>query len=137
NVFATPEWVETWWRHVGRGRAETVARDWVVLPLELRRLGPVLVARLAGHGPGDELGPVCAPADRARAADELRSLRVDVFLGEQLPGDVPWPGSVLRRSGSPVLRFAGRSWDELLASWSSSLRQKARREWRRIELKPR
>jgi CelD/BcsL family acetyltransferase involved in cellulose biosynthesis len=137
NVFATPEWVETWWRHLGRGRAETIEREWLVLPLELRRLGPVVVARLAGHGPGDELGPVCARADRARAAEELDGLRADVFLGEQLPGDVSWPGRVLRRGGSPVLRFDGRSWDELLASWSSSLRQKARRESRRLELRPR
>jgi len=137
NVFATPEWVETWWRHIGRGHAETVQLDWVVLPLELRRLGPVLVARVAGHGPGDELGPVCAPADRTRAAERLHGLRADVFLGEQLPGDVAWPGRVLRRGGSPVLRFAGRSWDEVLASWSSNLRQKARRDWRRIELHPR
>jgi CelD/BcsL family acetyltransferase involved in cellulose biosynthesis len=36
-----------------------------------------------------------------------------------------------------VLRFAGRSWDELLRSWSPSLRQKARRESRRLELRTR
>ena len=144
NVFGTPEWAETWWRHFGRGRRLLTGGAWdgerlaAVLPLYVARERPVRVLRFVGHGPGDQLGPVCAAADLPLAADALkeaaRLARADILLGEQLPGGYAWPGRVLRRTGSPVLRFEGvGSWDELLAGWSSNLRQRARREPRRLE----
>jgi CelD/BcsL family acetyltransferase involved in cellulose biosynthesis len=146
NVFSTPEWAEEWLRHVGPRRTllEPVTAGGVVravLPLVVSRVGPLRVARFVGHGPGDELGPVCAPEDRPLAAEalmrSLRDHRVDVLLAEQLRGDAGWEehlgGRILRESGSPVIRFDGRSWDELVQGWSSNFRQRVRREPRRVE----
>src|SRR3954464_8038096 len=78
NVFATPEWAETWREHYAPRaqlrlpacRAPGADRGFLrcgVRPGALRALwphyvaarGPVRVARLAGHGPADELGPAC------------------------------------------------------------------------------
>lgn len=72
NVFATPEWHSVWWRHLGRGRSVIVVdreRE-LILPLEVRRIGPLTVARTAGHGPADELGPIGRPG-AWRAMPEL------------------------------------------------------------------
>lgn len=145
NVFATPEWAEEWLRHVGPRTTllESVTADGAVravLPLVVSRAGPLRVARFVGHGPADELGPVCAPEDRAVAAHALlralREHRVDVLLAEQLRGDAGWDrylgGRTLREGGSPVLRFDGRTWDELVEGWSSNFRQRVRREPRRV-----
>ena len=101
SFFGTPEWLETWWRHYGKGRrlllhacrgetGELIA----VLPLYVWRTRPRVI-RFLGHGPGDELGPVNARSDAAVAVYALRQLLDelvwDVFLGEQLPGDGNWP----------------------------------------------
>src|SRR3954449_4608956 len=78
NVFATPEWAETWREHYAPGaqlrllacrdRDGTLRALW---PHYVAARGPVRVARLAGPGPADELGPACAPPDRAFAAAAL------------------------------------------------------------------
>jgi CelD/BcsL family acetyltransferase involved in cellulose biosynthesis len=146
NVFATPEWAEEWLRHVEPKKTvlESVTTEGAaraVLPLVLSRVGPLRVARFVGHGPADELGPVCAPEDRATAAQALlrtlREHRVDVLLAEQLRGDAGWDlllgGRTLRESGSPVIRFDGCTWDELIQRWSTNFRQRVRREPRRVE----
>jgi CelD/BcsL family acetyltransferase involved in cellulose biosynthesis len=39
---------------------------------------------------------------------------------------------MLRRTGSPVLRFEGKSWDELLASRSANFREQVRRRERKL-----
>jgi len=49
NVFGTPEWAESWWRHYGRGRVEVLEREGVVLPLHVARERPLRLVRLAGH----------------------------------------------------------------------------------------
>jgi CelD/BcsL family acetyltransferase involved in cellulose biosynthesis len=140
SVFATPEWHELW---LARRRCEprlTALRDAegklrAVLPLVLERIGPLRLLRFSGHGPGDENGPVCAPADRAAAVIALEELlarvRHDVFVGEQLP---PWAGvgRVLSREASPLVRIDGRSWDELLAARSRNFREQARRRERKL-----
>jgi CelD/BcsL family acetyltransferase involved in cellulose biosynthesis len=149
SVFATQEWISIWWRHFGRGRPLFVtacrAREGrlvAILPLYLWTDHPLRVVRFLGHGAGDELGPICAPSDRSAAASALRESlanapwRWDVFLGEHLPADARWNailgGRLLRRHGSPVLRFRASSWDAFLGSLSSNHRQQLRRRERRL-----
>lgn len=141
NVFATPEWAETWWETLGRReRPLTVlARDGTSLAvLGLSTGRPLRTLRFAGHGPADELGPVGGEeARRACAAALPRILRehdaCDVLLGEQLPGELALAGAVgIGHIPSPVLRFEHRSWEELLASRSSKLRAKVRGEERAL-----
>ena len=78
NVFATYEWLAAWWRHFGRDRpllltsVRDAAGDLVaILPLYLAARRPVRVVRFLGHGATDQLGPVCAVADRDRARRAL------------------------------------------------------------------
>jgi CelD/BcsL family acetyltransferase involved in cellulose biosynthesis len=146
NIFSTFEWAEAWWRHYGGSRrllVEVVAGDGgpaALLPLYVRRERAPRLARIVGHGPADQLGPICAPEDRRRAAEQLRDLarreRLDVVLADQLPGDAPWTswldGQELARTGSPVLTLAGRTWDDVLAARSSNFRQRAKRDERRL-----
>jgi CelD/BcsL family acetyltransferase involved in cellulose biosynthesis len=109
-----------------------------VLPLYRFSVGPVRVSRLLGHGPADQLGPVCAPGDAPFAADALRqSLRegCDVFVGDVLAAEEGWAerlgGAVLRAQASPTLRLEG-SWDDLLASRSRNFREQVRRRERKL-----
>ena len=147
NVFATWEWSATWWRHFGRGRQLLVnacrdagGRVVAILPLYLWVHRPLRAARLLGHGPGDQLAPVCAPETRAAAAHALRAAlsraNIDVFLGEQVSRAERWSellgATVLRREGSPVLRIEGARWEDLLAGWSRNLREQVRRRERRL-----
>ena len=126
NVFATWEWHSTWWRHYGHGRRllATAVRApegelQAILPLYVWRERPLRIVRFLGHGPGDELGPICAPEHRSAAAEALRQVlareRAKVFVGEQLHGDAGWAellrAHTLTRAGSPVLRFGGRDWE--------------------------
>jgi CelD/BcsL family acetyltransferase involved in cellulose biosynthesis len=147
NVFATPEFLELWWRHFGSGRRAfvDVVRDKervaAILPVYAWRERPLRVVRVLGDGAGDELGPICAPADRALAArallDRVRDTGADVFLGEQLPRDAGWRdllgARLLAEEGSPVIRFADRDWDALLGTLSSNFRQTLRRRERKLD----
>ncbi len=146
NVFGTPEWARAWWRHFGKGELLVHGaragdgRLIAVLPIHRWGRGPWRIVRFIGHGPGDRLGPVCDPADRAAAAHALRAAlvaeRSDLFVGEQLPADEGWAALLGARrlvsSGSPVLRFEGRSWDEYLASRSRNFREQIRRRERSL-----
>jgi CelD/BcsL family acetyltransferase involved in cellulose biosynthesis len=145
NVFATPEWLTTWWSHFGddqEPRFHTVrdgGRLVALLPLVLWRRAP-RVLRFAGHGPSDLMGPVCAPADRPLAADALEQVLDDgdwdVLLAERLGSSDLLPESLrermLQAEPSPVLHIDGRSWDDYLASKSSNFRQQARRRERKL-----
>jgi CelD/BcsL family acetyltransferase involved in cellulose biosynthesis len=148
NIFATWEWADAWWRHFGRGRRlelRACARDgepFAIAPLYRMRLGPVRLLRFLGHGPGDVLGPICAPADDAAAAAALaEGLRADlgrwqVLLAERVPrGPVTASlgGDLLQAEGNPSLEIAGRDWDDFLASASKNIREKIRRSTRKIE----
>lgn len=148
SIFSTWEWMSTWWRHFGEegrllaaaGRSAT-GRLITILPLYLAASQPLRIIRFLGHGPGDQLGPICAPEDWWTAAELLRDFlaarqsRWDLFLGEQLPGTEHWDtvlgGRVLSREGSPVLRASG-GWDHYLTMRSSNLRQQLRRKERRL-----
>jgi len=140
NVFATPEWHEQWLAWAGAEPLLHGLRDEsgvlrAVLPLVRERIGPIRLLRYSGHGPGDENGPVCAPADRESAVAGVQELLGraghHVFIGEQLP---QWAaaGRVLTREGSPVVRIDGQSWDELLAARSRNFRDQARRRERKL-----
>jgi CelD/BcsL family acetyltransferase involved in cellulose biosynthesis len=147
SVFATREWLSTWWPHFGRHHTLLLAACRrpdgglaAVLPLYLARSRPLRVARFIGHGPSDELGPICAPADRPLAARALRraldSVRADAFLGDNLSGEARWPallsGTVVERTASPVLYVSGRGWEEILAARSANFRQQVRRRERKL-----
>jgi CelD/BcsL family acetyltransferase involved in cellulose biosynthesis len=148
NVFATWEFATTWWEHFGSGRRLLSAecRDpdgelFAILPLYQWQRRPLRVIRFLGHGAGDVLGPVCAPArceDAARALQGLLKTAPwgwDVFVGENLPGDQRWPdrlgGKLIRREGNPVLREAG-SFEQFLAGRTPNFRQQVRRRERRL-----
>lgn len=145
NIFSTPEWCETWWRHFGRGRPLRLFRCHddngvvAILPLYVWRNWPVRVLRFVGHGGGDELGPVCAPEDRPRAAHALVEAAAcagaDLLLAERLPQAGQWTplfptGRRLGTAGSPVIRFGEGTWDDLLASRSRNFREQVRRRER-------
>ena len=112
NIFATWEWNSLWWKHFGRGREllVTVCRDGAgtivaILPLYLSTERPLRVLRFLGHGQGDHLSPICAPADReaaalatrkrhAETADdriELHRHRIDFLIDHRQPGAVLHP----------------------------------------------
>jgi CelD/BcsL family acetyltransferase involved in cellulose biosynthesis len=148
HVFATPEWLRTWWRHHGAGRrplvglARTDGTLRAIVPMYAWWRHGVAVLRFAGHGPGDRLGPVSAPtADpgaaaavgAAMAAVPLRRfvlvaehVAVDEGFGE-LTGARP-----LYRDSSPVLRFEHDTWDAFLAARAANFRQQVRRYPRRL-----
>jgi CelD/BcsL family acetyltransferase involved in cellulose biosynthesis len=105
-----------------------------VLPLYSSSSGPVELLRFLGHGHSDELGPVCAPAEREAAAVAVRrvieSKGPDLFIGDDLPGDLDWAGHIggrsLERTESPVARFEGESWDDFVGARSTKLRRRLR-----------
>jgi CelD/BcsL family acetyltransferase involved in cellulose biosynthesis len=144
NVFSTWEWASTWWRQRGHGRPlllhacrDAGGRLAAILPLYLAARRPVRMARFLGHGPADELGPVCAPADchaTARAlADVAVRARLDVLFAELLPGRYPWSelgGKIVRREASPSLSLDG--WERYLARRSANFRQQVRGRERRL-----
>lgn len=137
NVFLTPEWACTWWEHCGQGRevvtlelgSEALLVGCISGPPGMRAL------RLVGHGPADELGPATGTLRREEAArvfgTALRELDgCDVFVGEQLPGDVDWISAVharvIGRIASPVIDLPD-GWDAYLATRSSHFRSQLRR----------
>lgn len=146
NIFATWEWADAWWRHFGAGghlALQACLRDdepFAIAPLYLEHKGPVGLLRFLGHGVGDVLGPVSARADAPLAMrtllDGMRGgTRWTAILAERLPGDIadPLGGELLLSEQNPSLQIEGRSWDDYLAGASKNLREKLRRNTRKIE----
>jgi CelD/BcsL family acetyltransferase involved in cellulose biosynthesis len=145
NVFATWEWASLWWRRYGTGKPLIVSvrrpgeEPFAILPLYLWRDRPLRVLRFLGHGPADEVGPVCAAADRSAAASALRQVlakvKSDLLFADHLPGEESWSallgGAVVRREGYPLIRGA-RTWDDYLSSRSSHFRKKLLWQERRL-----
>jgi CelD/BcsL family acetyltransferase involved in cellulose biosynthesis len=145
NVFSTIEWAETWWRRFGRAQRPLViaCRDGdettALLPLYVWSRRPVKVARFIGHGPADQLGPICGPSGRAAAAAALRHVveraSIDFVLAELLPGGERWGEALrqrpLRVEASPTISLAG-GWNAYLERRSSNLRQQIRRRERQL-----
>jgi CelD/BcsL family acetyltransferase involved in cellulose biosynthesis len=147
NPFATPEFLSAWWRWFGAAdrlhayEVRTPGGGLVgLLPLYLWRARPLRVLRFIGHGAGDQLGPLAAPDARSTVAaaltEVLTEARAPLVVAEQLPREEGWNerlgGRQLAREGSPVLRFAGRSWDRYLQDQSANFRQQSRRLERRL-----
>jgi CelD/BcsL family acetyltransferase involved in cellulose biosynthesis len=151
NLFASWEWISTWWSHFGQGRRlmGTVARraggdPVAILPLYLFSSRPVRVLRFLGHGAGDWLGPINPPDGAELAAEALQATLAatagwDVFLAERMRTDEPaartLAGTVLRRESFPILPFHGRTWDALLSDRSANFRQQVRRRERQLAAK--
>jgi CelD/BcsL family acetyltransferase involved in cellulose biosynthesis len=146
SVFKTWEWASTWWHCLGRGRRLEVAairrgNELVgVVPMYRWRSRPVEILRFLGHGPGDELGPVCDPGDRAVVARGLRhalaGLSWDVLVGEQLQRELGWGellgGRRLAAESSPVLRFGADGWQGFLRARSANFREHVGRRARKL-----
>jgi len=146
NIFSTWEWASTWWRRYGAGHRPLVvacreAGDTVaLLPLYLWSLRPIRIARFIGHGPADQLGPICSPAGRPTAADGLRSVaalaELDLILAELFPGGEGWPQLLqeqpLLAEASPTISLR-RGWDAYFASRSANFRQQLRRRERELQ----
>jgi CelD/BcsL family acetyltransferase involved in cellulose biosynthesis len=147
NIFATWEWADAWCRHFGRDadlNLYACMRDgepFAIAPLYRERKGPVNVLRFIGHGVGDVLGPVCEPADSSAAAAAIvEGLRVHesrwtALLAERVSGEtaVGLGGQLLNSEANPSLAIEGRSWEEYLSSSSRNLREKVRRNTRKLE----
>ena len=140
NPFGTWEWADAWWRAFGAGRRLELfrvrapdGRVAAILPLYAARRG---LLRFVGHGPADQLGPVCGPEDRPLAAEALRMVaRRRVVLAERLAGEEGFAslaGRVVRRESSPLAPLDAPTWDDWLAARSSNLRQQARRRERKL-----
>jgi perosamine synthetase len=146
NPFLLREWIEAWQateatgqplRAVCRRADGTIAG---VVALERRREGPLRVLRLAGHGPSDELAPICAPADREAVAAALRrwlpTLAADLFVGDVLPAADGWGALLgaqrLDTDASPVMAIAGLDWPRWLQTRSATFRQRVQRLERRL-----
>jgi GT2 family glycosyltransferase/CelD/BcsL family acetyltransferase involved in cellulose biosynthesis len=148
HVFATPEWLSTWWRWYGGGRPPLVglvrqdSELAAIVPLQVWRRPGLSVLRFAGHGPSDQLGPVCPPLTDPRAASAVKSaiaaipLRRFVLLAELVPRDDGFPGLVGGRSlytdEAPFLRFDDESWDDFLRRRGANFRQQVRRFPRKL-----
>jgi CelD/BcsL family acetyltransferase involved in cellulose biosynthesis len=137
-----------WWRHFGGRRRlhVSICRDETgkavaVLPLcvsgwLVRRL------RFIGHGPADQLGPVCDPADLELVGATLSaslSQRVwpwHVFVADRLSGEHDWDrilsARAQEREASPLLPIGGLEWDQFLAARSSNFREQVRRRERKL-----
>lgn len=145
NVFSTSEWAETWWSRYGRGERPLLVacrngdETTALLPMYLWSRRPVSVARFLGHGPADQLGPICAPSARSAAAAALRDLpeaaSVDVVLAELLPGNERWSGALgqhpLRIEATPTISLAG-GWNAYLGRRSTNLREQISRRGRQL-----
>ena len=145
--FATWEWAAAWWRHLGHGRLllsawlDAQGRPRGVLPLYLGELDGRRAVRFIGHRQGDELGPVCAPGERAEGAAGLRRALeqlgdgFDVFVAHDVrPGELSaaLPESkLLRREPSPRIRLG--EWEGFLAARSAQFRRQLRQRERRLE----
>lgn len=149
HPFATWEWADAWWRHLGSGGVPATfacargdGEPFAILALSVERRMGVRLARFAGHGPADLLGPVCDPADATDAAAALRRALEQVrpacraLLAEQVPAELGYRealgGTPISGQVCPSIAVGGRSWDEYLAQRSSNFRQQARRRPRKL-----
>ncbi|SDS16619.1 Acetyltransferase involved in cellulose biosynthesis, CelD/BcsL family [Friedmanniella luteola] len=148
DLFKTWEWARVWEDAFGSEGRVLLTFGRAGEPLTgIARLtragrGPLHVLRFEGQGPGDQVGPVCDPADRAAVAAVLRKAvttrhgRPGALLATGLMREQGWApllgGVVLRGRPSPVLEFNGLDWDGWLASKTKHFRQQVWRQERRL-----
>jgi CelD/BcsL family acetyltransferase involved in cellulose biosynthesis len=145
TLFGTREFLTTWWEHYGEGGdlwltscRDSSGRLVALLPIYCAKRTGMRIARFLGHGPGDQLGPIFAPADRNAAGnavrETLRGLACDVFLAEHLPAKDGWTKAfgerVVREEGSPLIE--AESWEAYLASRTGHLRRQLGWQERRL-----
>jgi GT2 family glycosyltransferase/CelD/BcsL family acetyltransferase involved in cellulose biosynthesis len=148
HVFATPEWLGTWWRWYGRDRPALIGlvrRDSqliAILPLTVwwRRRIPVL--RFIGHGPSDRLGPICGPLTDPATAGAVATgfasipLRRFVLVAELVPADQGFgrlvEGRALYTDDSPMLRLETDSWDDFVRARGRNFRYQVGRYPRKL-----
>lgn len=148
NLFGTPEWMRAWQECLGspNGLRLVSARDdggrlLGVVPLVVDRRGPLRIARFAGHGVGDILGPVVDPSvpGLARAVlDEALERCVsdwDVFVGERMRESAGWGAdwgdTVVRTEANPTIDLTEwPDWEAFVSSRSKKLRHQIRRDQR-------
>ena len=151
NIFSSWEWASTWWGHYGRGHGhglmlyacrDATGRLVGLLPLCRGSIRGVRTIRFIGHGVSDQLGPVCARADRPAVARALRRVLADArgwdaFIAERLPARDGWsallPAHRVLREPSPTLNLRGQTWEGFLAARTPNFRQQVRRRERKLE----
>jgi CelD/BcsL family acetyltransferase involved in cellulose biosynthesis len=145
NIFSTWEWASTWWHRYGEAQQPLVAaclegqHAVALLPLYVWSRRSARIARFIGHGPADQLGPVCGTTARTTAADGLRRVAeregIDLILAELLPGGEGWREALgqdpILVESSPALSLDG-GWLAYLAQRSGNLRQQIRRRERQL-----
>jgi CelD/BcsL family acetyltransferase involved in cellulose biosynthesis len=109
-----------------------------VQPLYVHAERPLRILRVAGHGPGEDLGPVCAPEDRRQVARGLvDALRGDVLVAEHVSAEAGWAalmhGHAVRSEASPAVMPTPGGWDGFLSARSRRLRKEIGRLERRLE----
>ncbi len=148
HVFSTREWLLTWWRHYGGGRRALIglarknADVVAIVPQYVWWRHGLPVLRFVGHGPSDQLGPICAPLSEPTAATAVAEaiagvpLRRFVLIAEHIAGDQGFgeltDARPLYRESSPVLRFEHATWDEFLQERRRNFRQQVRRFPRKL-----
>jgi CelD/BcsL family acetyltransferase involved in cellulose biosynthesis len=146
SPFSTWEWASIWWKHFGEGRPLAIDRcragdrTAAILPLYQFRARPLKVLRFVGHGPADQLEPLCAPDDRALAAQALREALAEssaqLLLADGLPGEKGWAellgGRVMNTIESPVLDPQGADFEGWLKTKSKNFRDQAKRRERKL-----
>ena len=150
NPFSTWEWAAAWWRHYGHTQSlslhacrDATGRLVAILPLCRGSIRGLRTIRFIGHGVSDQLGPVCAPADRPAVARALRRVLADTphgfdaFIAERVAARDGWSALLgahrLLRETSPTLNLRGQTWEGFLAARSQNFRQQVRRRERRLE----
>jgi CelD/BcsL family acetyltransferase involved in cellulose biosynthesis len=147
NLFATPEWAAVWCAHFLRGRRlelvtlrGSAGRLVAVVPLYVLSERPLRVLRVVGHGPGEDLGPVCDPGDRVRVGRALprvlAELGAHALLADHVSCDAGWSALAgarrLRAEPSPAIRFDGGDWEAFVATRSRRLRKELGRNERML-----
>jgi CelD/BcsL family acetyltransferase involved in cellulose biosynthesis len=148
HVFATREWLHTWWRHYGKhgrplvGVARVGGEVAAIVALEMWQPYGLPVLRFVGHGPSDQLGPICAPRADPTAADATAAvvaaipLRRFFLIAEHVAGDWGFGeltgAHSLYRESSPVVRLGHATWEEFLEARGRNFRQQARRFPRKL-----
>ena len=148
NVFGTWEWARAWWRVYGEDRElfihqvlDAHGQSIGILPLYVAttRLGQV--ARFIGHGPADQLGPVCRAENREVVATALRRLvgapgSPGMLLAERTRADERWQdllhGRHIRHESFSLIDLRGLSWEQWLSTKSANFRQQTRKAERRL-----
>jgi CelD/BcsL family acetyltransferase involved in cellulose biosynthesis len=150
NPFATWQWASVWWRIFGGGKNPMILAQrrpngtlLGILALYHARRRPIRVARVLGHGPADELGPICDPSDRAEFGWALRRFMMnrrlpwDVVLADRMPVEEGWSsalgGVLLKRESSPSVMLDGLDWEQFLRLRSRNFREQVRRRERRLQ----